>query len=407
MKYLIIVFVTFLMLTGSAAFGQAKVGSAGYRFLTMSPSVRANGMGEAGVALVDDYSIFFNPGSIGLLHDKERLRFSFTPGSNKYLSNPDFKLRYWFMSLNLLKGKENGESPFNLTIAAYRATRRLTGSLTTYSYPDERPTEPLQFEDFNRTQNLAIGFGFRRKVEFGLGFGVKWFSYTYKWGTDTEDEFKSHGYDFGALMRFPMEGSLSNDGRSDGMQWKIIPTIALSFNNYSPEIDSIDITGSYYQWPRVYEERPTWPETRRWGMTVAFELHRPTPYGSMKMISVMPVYEIETLVQRVPHPSSWHKRGIEIEALDALCVRFGKLRRDGETRKNTWGLSVNSQGIARLFTNLFISHKGPSQGSLSKFLQERLQVEFSFAKVSQRMYYFTDDSNEYWDTNFYGISISL
>lgn len=406
MKYPIIVFVVILLVGTASASEQLRPYPLRNQFLTMSPSVRANGMGEAGVTLIDDYSVFFNPGSIGLLHVDERVRFNITPGYNKTYSAPGLeqvlKLRYWFLSIDLLNRNNN---PVGFTISAYRKT--YSSSVIFESQYYDGSTVINEIDDYIRTQGISIGIGIDRKVQIGVGATLKIFCEDNEQDDKRYRDIDSHGYDFGGIIRFPFKGSFAKNEKPGNLQWKIIPAIALSINNYSPEIDSIEITGSYDPWNRIYEEIPAWPETRRWGMSVAFEMHRQTSYGTMKAVSLMPVYEIETLVQRVPHPSSRHKRGIEITAMDALCARFGKARIDGITRKNTWGLSVNSRGIARLFASMFSSHNGQSQGSLSKFLQERLQVEFSFARVSTRLWSSSDHEQDYWDTNYYGISVRL
>jgi len=372
-KFLIVVFISCLILTGSAAFGQAKVGTTGSWFLTFSPSVRANGMGEAGVALVDDYSIFFNPGSIGLLHNKERIRFSITPGSSYFDFNPDLKMRYWFISYNVIRGSQLNGGPLNITIAAYRKTFSGSYSQKYYDYPDPYIMEPIDIDV--QTQSLSIGISLRRRLQIGIGMGVKW--YSEKWAYDNEIESKSHGYDFGALMRYPFEGSLSNNGSSDGMIWAIIPSMGLSFNNIRKGTD--------------------WPELRRWGWTVDIGLIKQTPNYPLKLISLMPAYEIETTITGSSPRYSKIKLGIEIAALEALSARYGNTRMYGHSQKNTWGLSLNSRGIARLLSGVYFSQNDQSKEALSKFLLERLQIEFSFARVN------INDNG----INYYGISVSL
>jgi len=58
----------------SAAFGQAKVGTAGLQFLKVGPSARATAMGDAFTAVADDASaLYYNPGGLIQISQPEAL----------------------------------------------------------------------------------------------------------------------------------------------------------------------------------------------------------------------------------------------------------------------------------------------------------------------------------------------
>jgi len=61
-------------LVGPAAFGQAKVGTAGLQFLKVGPGARATSMGDAFTAVADDASaLYYNPGGLIQIKSPEAL----------------------------------------------------------------------------------------------------------------------------------------------------------------------------------------------------------------------------------------------------------------------------------------------------------------------------------------------
>lgn len=71
-KYVLFFPLALLFLCPSLSFGQAKVGTAGAKFLQIGVSARAIGMGEAFLGVSDDASdLYYNPGALSLLTQKE------------------------------------------------------------------------------------------------------------------------------------------------------------------------------------------------------------------------------------------------------------------------------------------------------------------------------------------------
>ncbi len=63
-----------LLMYPAICFGQAKVGTAGAKFLQIGVSARAVGMGEAFLGVSDDASVlYYNPGALSLLTKKEAM----------------------------------------------------------------------------------------------------------------------------------------------------------------------------------------------------------------------------------------------------------------------------------------------------------------------------------------------
>jgi hypothetical protein len=71
-KYVLFLPLAILLLYPVLCFGQAKVGTAGAKFLQIGVSARAIGMGEAFLGVSDDASaLYYNPGGLSLLNQKE------------------------------------------------------------------------------------------------------------------------------------------------------------------------------------------------------------------------------------------------------------------------------------------------------------------------------------------------
>jgi hypothetical protein len=71
-KYVLLFPLVALLLSPGLCFGQAKVGTAGAKFLQIGVSARAIGMGEAFLGVSDDASdLYYNPGALSLLTQKE------------------------------------------------------------------------------------------------------------------------------------------------------------------------------------------------------------------------------------------------------------------------------------------------------------------------------------------------
>ena len=73
MRQLIIVLMVLLLLPG-VLLGQAKVGTAGAQFLKLGVGARANGMGDAFVAVSNDATaMYYNPAGLTQLYDREAI----------------------------------------------------------------------------------------------------------------------------------------------------------------------------------------------------------------------------------------------------------------------------------------------------------------------------------------------
>ena len=72
MKRLTLIGILILLILPGVVYGQAKVGTAGAQFLEIGVSARANGMGDAFVAVANDATaMYYNPAGLTQLYDRE------------------------------------------------------------------------------------------------------------------------------------------------------------------------------------------------------------------------------------------------------------------------------------------------------------------------------------------------
>ena len=110
-----------LILVAMPAWGQEKVGTE-YQTLPISPSVRSDGMGGAGMTLLDNESIDINPGVLGLLHADNRFNLSFSPVGAGSFWYDQTAFKYLAFSVGLLRGNFRSNKTYRLNIA-YHVTR--------------------------------------------------------------------------------------------------------------------------------------------------------------------------------------------------------------------------------------------------------------------------------------------
>ncbi len=162
--------------------------------LNISPSARLNGMGEAGVAVVDGSSFFYNPGSLGLAARELRFAGRAYPSAVEYMKE---LARMGYSSASAMVGFKPGElSPVAVGFGYHRMsvsdTMSMNGPLITGQTSDE----------------ITLGFGDDYGIEIGVGVPMSIVRETvrsYRW-TDNALNFRSHMevrlYDVGISLEY-------------------------------------------------------------------------------------------------------------------------------------------------------------------------------------------------------------
>ncbi len=361
MKKIAVIIIILISLPG-IIFSQTKVGTTQGEFLLISPSIRSNGMGQVGAALVDEYSFYYNPGSLGLYYLKDE--FSITPWSGTNDMGGKFTYDHQSFSIPLLlkqysKGKSIGISGV-LSSNKYRNPK-----MEETDYNRVPTGRTIRFENFD--YNISLGFGYSGLVEIGTGFSVKKFGEK----VNINDYSTSYlAYDFGGIIRIPL-GKYFQLSSSEKYNLILLPSIGFSYSN----IDSkIKLDGDSYPFPKTY----------RTGFAVTCGVNRSASFGHWEIGTLVPAIEIEK-TKGIKHIS---KYGVELGIVEAFYLRLGSKEVENIS-VSTWGFTINSGGIFKTILAL----KSTDPDKLNKtinFLANRLTFQYSMANYNHDSSYDND-----------------
>ncbi len=344
-------------------------------FLIHSPSVRANGMGQAGVSLVDNYSVFSNPAGAAVVNNDAWGRFSIYPSRS---SDQDGTLSSWSASARLFDRREFLGTRINLGFSFLRTDRTHTPIYITRR-PDTQQSAGSIIGDYEDSEStsLIIGFGVSGPVEISSGVSIKSVSLPdYAYVSDASGT----AHDVGFLIRMPIDIARAGEIREQKRYMLLLPSIGLSWSNYGLPVSD--------------------PKTRRVGASCAVQMIDPGSYGGWRILSAIPSFEWEKLPVT---DMSRKKLGIELSFFEAVSLRGGTIVEEGPNPfcgtdvsdfvldrdpfegaeeysldVQTWGLSVSSRGLSRLIGKL-AGTEPDAGGNMFRFLRNRFDITFSVA----------------------------
>ena len=293
-------------------FSQTKVGTYGGQFLLESPSVRSNGMGQLGVALVDEYSFYFNPGSLGLSYLENHI--TLTPYSGTSYKSFWYKIKknYPSLMLPIFKHKYKTGNSIGLNFAfSYSRISSEHDEIDYFRQPSET------FKLILKSYNASIGFGFKGPIEVGAGVNIKYFEEYYISGV---------AVDLGFILRAPLGKLIKMDDKNYCII--ITPSIGYSHSNMGPFFR----TGGFYD---------DLNSANRYGVALTLGLDYKMNFGNWNIATATSSIEDENRQNKF----DYSKIGVEIDVLEAFAIRTGKPERESDY--STWGFTVNSRGIMK------------------------------------------------------------
>ena len=353
MKKFIIITILFILLIPGTIISQdePKIGTYSSQFLLESPSIRSNGMGQVGVSLVDEYSAYSNPGSLGLYYLKDEISITPWTGSNDI----GFGITYKHLSFSIpiiSKQLSNGSS-IGLS-GVLSSNKKISPEYIDTDY-NRLPTERIfQYEIFD--YNISLGFGYTGPIEIGAGFslkklGDKDYNSSYEWSYIA--------YDFGLISRIPL-GNYFKLSSSDKYKSIVLPSIGFSYSDIDSKIYLDDVSYPYLK-------------TFRTGFAVTLGIARLSSYGGWELVTFLPAVEVEK-TENIKHIT---KYGIELGIVEAIYIRKGKRDKE-DLSTSSWGFTLNSGGIFKLF-NAISSNDSNKQSKTLDFLANRLTFQYSEA----------------------------
>ena len=343
-----------------------------FQVQNLSPSIRVNGMGEAGVALFDEPSGYYNPGSAALSSPAHTIQSQF------YMSGMEIFIPIYY-------------SYFDIQAATERVFDRTRIRAALYGYRMKLDTKELEPDLFDEiADNIGASLAWRSVVDLGIGTTVRRYSADYGVGKGSATT-----YDVGLMSIVPVvdiakrytERDFSIDHvlypRLDigmGIMWGNAGKRNVNYT-YNTSADSLNPITSR---PLPTAMRYGW--SCRFGMDWQRDLFR-LAIGEMTFSQEISEETHESILDEPYHLYDEKKRGLEISLLETICIRQGYIGKpppwgdsDGETDEDrddrfqgwkTSGWTLRSDGLFKIF-----AHYGFGPDTL-RFIARHLSISWS------------------------------
>jgi hypothetical protein len=346
-------------------------------FLLISPSVRVNGMGQAGVALPDEPAGYYNPGAAALSSPE------YTVQSRLYLSKVPWlpgladDLGYGYHAVQATAGGElpalSWKGPASLAAAVYGYRTKMDfGPLDRIGDVGGGAGIPDVSDACN---SLGVSLALRSFLEVGVGATTKWVSFGLG---ETRESTRAH--DFGLMAVAPVDGMLERfTGRALALGPHLRPRLDIGYgvawHNHGAGFVRI---GAWPADPLPANRRHGWSGSLAmdWRsdalrltigkVTFARETYQPLTEG----------VQVRSLEDQ--------KRGIEFSILETITFRRGEYDDlDGDIHFRTRGGTIGSDGFFK-----YVAHhleSAPPGSSLDAFLfvVRHLSISWSWFENDQ------------------------
>ena len=361
--------------------------------LLISPSVRVNGMGQAGVALPDEPAGYYNPGAAALSASAHTLQSRFYLSEMRWLPKlaDDRSYNYFAAQAATSLGRE----PTRLTAAFYGYRTKLNFGEQVRT--DGRGNLLGTFTSAESSNNIGVSLALRSVVDIGVGATTKWISSDLAVvGAGLErgrGEGAARAYDFGLIAIVPVVGVLEHlTGRELTLNQHLRPKldvgVGVTWQNRGGEIIA----------PIPGNQADPLPANRRHGWSGSLGVDWNSDSFNFAIGRV--TFSKETYRPQVDgaHITSFaedDKSGVEASILETVAIRRGTYDDfDGGIHLKTLGWTVKSDGLFKI-----IAHFLDIQ-----FLARHLSISWSrFGNGSSSSSSLLDDHSH----SFIGIGLSF
>lgn len=373
------------------------VSEAALLFLLISPSPRANGMGETFMALpeYDALATIYNPGNLGIFALKNCFSIGFYPYSVQWLPSLTEDVFFDSKAINfgfkLYKNLFAGLSYHKVFLDL--GEQEITG--------EESPVPVRSVRSWEEARAFSSGIGGNFGVQIGLGVSIKYIESQlgvmksgWEYKIAKADIF---AYDFGGVVQAPLFELLNNPleisvNKKYSFRPYLVPALAYSMNNYGGEIKYLD-----------EEQADPIPRLARAGYSIGTGIILNREHLSWKIISFKQATEAEDLLikeQEMPdyfkvkyqsglgdidfyhdviqgkaNPRITQKRGWEVNCLEIFYYRKGKYDdHDGKVYYKTKGYGISFTGLIKLTSILF-----PRDQTI-KFFAEHVDLQYHWSE---------------------------
>lgn len=342
---------------------------AGALFLLISPSVRVNGLGQAGVALVDEPGAYYNPGSVPLSSPTHTFQSRFYTSGMEWLPNL-VDGSYNYVTAQLASERELNDQflgqGMSVRVAVHASRTKLDlGPVTRTS---ERGASLGTFQSKDTANQVGVGLALRSIFDVGVGVTAKSVS-----SHVSPEEGEGNTFDYGVLVRVPL-ATIFETAISRSLVYKnhLRPELDVSYGrawrNRGGDIDYGDFTDPF-------------PANRNTGWAAAVGLawrSESLELAIGRVLMTEETYRPEVDGISGPDEAEDEKNGVELELLETLAFRSGESSDyDGDVLLSTSGLSLRSDGIFKLLAARLENRNSVQDHKTLIYLLRHLSVSWS------------------------------
>ena len=336
-------------------------------FLLISPSVRVNGMGQAGVALADEPASYYNPAATALSSPRHTFQSRFYASGRTWLPALAEDMTYRHHAAQISGGREfDGLSwwrptRFRAAFYGYRTKMDHGRQLRV----NERGDVTGSFTSAETSDNVGVSLALRSVVEVGIGAISKRISSRLGDAKGAAD-----AYDFGFMVVVPMAETLKRlTGRELSLNHRLRPRLDLGF-------------GLSWQnrGERLYGDPLPAHLRHGWSAVLAIDRSSDFPRYSLARVTFSKeTYRPQVEGVKAASGAEDDKTGIEISILETVSIRWGKYDDfDGQVHMKTSGGTIQSDGLFHYMAgHLEGQPPGPKRDGLL-FLLRRLSISRSW-----------------------------
>ena len=325
-------------------------------FLLISPSVRVNGMGQAGVALADEPASYYNPAATAFSSPGHTFQSRFYLSGMPWLPAFADDMTYSHHAAQISGGGELDNSSW------WKPTRFRAAF---YGYRTKMDMDFGSFTSVETSDNVGVSLALRSVVEVGIGAISKRIS-----SRLGDIKGAADAYDFGFMAVLPMTEAFKRlTGRELSLNYRLRPRLNLGFG-----LSWQNRGGRMFQDPL--------PAHRRHGWSAVLTIDRSSDSLGIPLSRV--TFSTETYRPQVEGAKAASraeddKTGIEISILETVSFRWGKYDDfDGQVHLKTSGRTIQSDGLFQYVAG-HLKHQPP--GSMRDgllFLLRRLSISRSW-----------------------------
>ena len=334
--------------------------SAAVLFLLISPSVRVNGMGQAGVALADEPGGYYNPGAAALSAAGPTVQSRFYLGEMPWLPGFADDISYSYFA-------GQAATEWDLEGLSWGGSTRLGAAF--YGYRTRLDLGQLSSED--AANNFGVSLALRSMVDLGAGGTFKRISSKVEGAQGSATT-----YDFGLMVVLPVARALERlTGREITLNQHLRPQLDIGFGVAWQNRGGAAITYS------GQSTSDPLPANRRHGWSGSLAMDWSTDSLSLaigKVTFSKETYRPQIEGVHVTDIAEDDKNGVEISILETYSFRRGEYDDfDGSIHLKTSGVTMNSEGLFKLMAHALSGAPASSEIKALRFLFEHLSFAWS------------------------------